>query len=235
MKKLITLSLTSAILLSSNVKADGFLENTEPYIGNEYIHTWMGGKGYWADLVENKFDNVGVFLGIKITDHWGLELGHNQSTKKNNQRTYVASANIFNETIPAQGLMTAGTSVKLFNTYLDLIGYWEMAQDWTFLASVGFSWTKAKINEDGVTTNAAVDAAGLNAPTDIRGVKADAKIVPQVGFGTEYKYNNWRFRGRLLWKNTNRLRLTDTRPNVSNIYYKDSLGLSFGVAYYFFE
>lgn len=230
MKKLITLGVGGALLFSGIAMADGIFGDTDPYIGLEYKHQWMNGKNDWKDFVADKFHNGGVFFGIKFHENWGLELGHNQSTKRSAENTYSANQSIFVDRTVSAGDV-AKTKVRIKNTYLDLNGFWAMSDNWDFLGTLGIGFTKAKIQDNGST-----GTQGANTfLTEIRNANAKTKAIARVGIGAEYKCNHWKFRGKLLWENTNRLRVKDVLDTTPTKYYKDSIGVGLGVSYYFFD
>ncbi len=224
MKKLITSSVAGVLLLSGSAMADSIFGDTTPYLGLEYKHMWMQGKGDWGEIVPDKFHNYGFIFGLRCYDSMGIEIGYNQSTKKAGAKYYA------NAITNSLGSISSGTElktkVKMQNIYVDYNGYIEMSNKWDFVAIVGLGWAKAKISNDGSHPG----GVGTAVET-VQNAKTRARIVPRAGVGFEYIGPKWKMRAKVLWENTNRLHLKNVDKSIKN-YYKDSIGFGVSVVYY---
>lgn len=224
MKNLIALGVGGALLFSQSAMANDTWEDINPYIGVEYKYQSMKGKGDWGGVVPSKHHNGGIFFGSQFHENGSIEIGYNQSFQKDAEYTFDVVGNLLGYENVTAGT-TLKTKVKTKSTYLDLIGFAQLNDCFDMLASFGLGWTEAKFSDYGSFLS--------NEPVAVQIITASssAKIVPRLGLGLVYKHDHWKIRGKLMWENTNKLRLKDMDGVVPRDYYKDSVSVALGVSY----
>ena len=116
MKNLKTALLCAAAvtIMSAPAKAeDNFY--FKPYVGAEYQHTVVDYASVdgisFDDVYEDNFNGGGIYLGARIHDHLGVEVGYNRTTSEDVDNVLGTGVN---------------TSLKLQSFTFDLMGYYPV-------------------------------------------------------------------------------------------------------------
>lgn len=212
MKKIINLIAGVCVLTAGSAFAN------PNYVGLEYKYSTLKAKDDWKKVAPKNKHNLGVVLGKKFHENFGLEVGYSQSNKKT-KNTAVTAADTFFGTNFA-GATTLKEKVRMKSWQLDANGYYPMSDCLDWVASVGFAATKAKVSLSDTSNN-----------VNVASVKGKTKFIPRLGVGAEYGENNWGVRGKVMWENTSRLRyklgtIKNDFPNTKDKGWKDSVGVT---------
>lgn len=181
MKNLKTALLCAAAvtIMSAPAKAeDNFY--FKPYVGAEYQHTIVDYASVdgisFDDVYEDNFNGGSIYLGARIHDHLGIEVGYNRTTSEDVDNVLGTGVN---------------TSLKLQSFTFDLMGYYPVdeAQKLELIGSVGLARTKAE---------AEIDATAIGF-TSARDDTTETKL--RLGAGAQYEFaEDWNMRGMLRWQ-----------------------------------
>jgi len=138
-KKLASIALSGALLVSG--ASFGLDCDPKFYVGGEAQYNKLKGGKYFQDTVTGKSllrkktsPGAGLFLGTRVTENFGAEMGFSALKKSHN----VDKNN-----------KDLSTDVKMNNPYVDAIGYLPVSNDVELLASVGVGRLSTKVeNKD---------------------------------------------------------------------------------------
>ncbi|NKC11573.1 MAG: outer membrane beta-barrel protein [Gammaproteobacteria bacterium] len=181
MKRLKTALLCAAAvtLMSAPAKAESDFY-FKPYVGAEYQHTvidYATLEGIdFDDVFENNFNGGAIYLGARIHDHLGVEVGYNRTTEEDVNNVLGTGAN---------------TSLKLQSFTLDLLGYYPVdeAEKLELIGAVGLARTEAE---------AEIDATSIGF-SSARGDETEIKL--RLGAGAQYEFvQDWNLRVMVRWQ-----------------------------------
>lgn len=152
----------------------------KPYLGLEYQHTVVDYASIsginFDDVYEDSFDGGAVYLGARIHEFMGLELGYSNTSKSENDNVLETGTK---------------TSLELESFTLDLLGHYPVDEEkkLELIGSIGLAHTKAK---------AEIDATALGL-TSARDEETETQI--RFGIGAQYEFaQDWNMRGMVRWQ-----------------------------------
>ncbi len=176
--KLAAMALSGTILLSG--AAFGLDMDPSFYIGGEAAYNklknnnsrdFQDSTGRNSFLRKKSSPSLGLNLGSRITENFGLELGY--TALKQSKNSYTVDAR------------NSGTfNVKMRNPYIDALGYIPVANDIDMIASIGLGRLSTKIDSK-INVNGAVVAL-----TDVQKNAAKTKTGLRLGLGAQYKFDS---------------------------------------------
>lgn len=136
--KLATIALSGAMLVSGTSFAMDF--DPKFYVGAEGQYNKLKGGKYFEDtrtgkslLRKKTSPGAGLFLGARVTENFGAELGYSFLKRSHN--------------VDVGGVKGDNTDVKMRNSYLDAIGYLPVSNEVELLGSVGVGRLSTKVTE----------------------------------------------------------------------------------------
>jgi hypothetical protein len=208
-KLLLTASLCWAMCSAALAKDFSDCLFFHPYVGGEYQYIHIAGSGDYHHLLPASYQSAALFAGAKIHKNIGFEIGSYRSIKTSQADFTFYSFN----NVPDIGPTTTMTrqTFKGFSVDLDL--YYALDPKFNVYALVGLmtmhpTLSVVATNGAGNLTNALPLITGQN------------KTVPRLGMGVEYCEQHWGIRSRVIWVNTQKMRV-----NLNNAQkYYPSLG-----------
>ncbi len=221
-----SLVVAGAMAVAGSVSAD-VIADLNPYVGVEYQQGWMKPKNLYLarDIAPKAFQGFDLYVGTKIQDNFGVELGYDWSRNQKKSWTNSNLPKLVNTSVVGK------TKAKRSAVHLDLVGFMPVADCTELFASVGVGSVKAKAN----VTVADKDAKGVAlTPAQLADAKAatsvtfKAKTVLRLGAGVNYMVTDMvGLRAKLGWENTSRLR-AKFADGTSSKAFKDAVTASAG-------
>lgn len=217
----------SVMLLLANTLYAYAVEDLNPYIGVDYDEFWMRGQGDWKRVLPRVYPGAVVYLGTKVTDCWGLELGYDGSVRAEKKWALASNTSFFSGTIGPRGL-SGSTKLSRVSGHLDLIGFLPITDCFDFFASVGYGLMRTQIR---MTFSETVGATAQSSA--LASVAGRARSVIRLGLGTSYMVTELvGIRARFRWESSSTLRVRGNQA-FSNLgfqpkAFKDATVLSVG-------
>lgn len=133
MKKLtkVLLAASTALAATSSV---AFVDTVSPIVGVDYHHVWMKDANQYSGYLPKSYPGATAYLGARICECLGIELGQDWSTKKTKSGTDSTRVN-FKEQVQRRA------------THLDLIGYLPIADCIELMGGLGVGYVYPKFHE----------------------------------------------------------------------------------------
>lgn len=227
MKRFIKLALPIVALAAGSV-AQALDISPAPYAGvDAQIRTMKFAKG-GPDLLFAKNALQGnVFVGAKLNEYFGVELGYEQtkSKKRDSDASYNNGDVVFNELTEAGDYIKSTNKHQIKGFSVSILGYLPLVENQTTLyAGVGLARLKMKATFQPTGSHDEDPYNAANREQEKRSYKA-TKIVPKLTAGVEHMLTKeWGIRGNATWENTARFK--KIKPSTRAIHGADASSLS---------
>lgn len=218
----------SLMLLLANTVCAYAVEDINPYIGVDYDQFWMRGQGDWKRVLPRVYPGAVVYLGTKVTDCWGLELGFDGSVRAEKKWALAPNSAFFGSTVGPRGL-SGTTKISRVSGHFDLIGFLPITDCFDFFASIGYGLMRTQMH---MTFSETVGASAQSSA--LASASARAGSVIRLGLGASYMVTELvGIRAKFRWESSSTLRIRGNqafsdlgfRPKA----FKDATALSAGV------
>lgn len=222
------------ILFAASSQAMAFgMDDVEPYVGIDFQNRHMDfHKNEGSQFFKKNSLQGDLFLGVKLHENFGVELGYEQSQrKKRNVSVNAGEANLGGTTFGANGTYQSQSKVQGF--HLDAVGFMpidSVAKDVTLFAKVGIAKLKAKLKRDLTSIN-----GNPTSSVDVFNQK-DSKYVLRLAAGAQYLITpNVGVRGSVGFEKTSNLQpyFLTTTGQKRTVKFKNSFIYGLGVFYKF--
>lgn len=222
------------LLFAASTQAVAFgMDDVEPYVGIDFQNRHMDfHKNDGSQFFKKNSLQGDLFLGVKLHENFGVELGYEQSQRKKRNTSFsVGDANLGGATFGQPATYASQTKIQGF--HLDAVGFMpidSVAKDVTLFAKVGIAKLKAKIKRE-------LTSVGGN-PTSITSLfnQKDNKFVLRLAAGAQYLITpNVGVRGSVGFEKTSNLKPYTVLDNgeTRTVKLKNSFIYGLGVFYKF--
>jgi len=219
--------------------SEGFFRDFNPdtlnvYVGADLQNRHMPYKsGEGSQFFKKDSLQGNLFLGLRLHENFGVELGYEQTQRKKREVTLLPGDQTLGGVVGiSQGFQTRA---KLAGFHLDLMGFLPLegyCKDLSLFAGIGVARLKAKLER----TNVAVGGVQFPPVTQSFDEK-NSKYVARLTAGAQYLLTeNLGVRGILNYENTSRIQPQSTSPDgtrVVKVKLKDSFSYGLGVFFKF--
>ncbi len=214
-----------------------YTESVVPFVGADFEYSIIKPNDDWRNLSSREFPGGNGFVGVRLSEYIGFELGYEFTGKKEKTHQFIAGETFFNFTSPLLVGTTVHSKMSFNGWHLDLLGFVPLDHCIDLLLSVGYSATRAKLQ---------FDVGALGNPIVINAfpsLSSRGRTFLRLGAGIQWMITDMTgVRALLRWKNTNRLNLRSTPAidflvanyGVSRTMYKDALTAAVGVFFRFY-
>ncbi len=198
----------------------------QPYLGLEYIYEHIKPAKPYREFLSANFQNGNFFIGTRINNKFGLEVGYYRDLKSSQQQNQTFS---FNDQ-QASGLTATLTQTSFKGFSIDFASYFSLDEHFYASLIAGFATMHPTMTFDAYNGTDLASAWVL--------IKGKNRTVPRLGFGLELLTKHWGLRSRVFWVYTQgmKLNVTDAQalfPAISGSPYGQAIQLSVGVFYRF--
>lgn len=205
-----SLVVVGAMLAAGSVVADMDMD-FKPFIGVDYLHAWMPGKGVLTntnvnakDAFRQTFPGATVYVGAKFTENFGIELGGNWSSTQSRTSSGATTAAV--GALPANTGFTYVNKTRRDSYHADLVGFLPI-DCWELFGSLGYGSVRLRISDQTLTATVAANQAALNARSPLP-LSTSRNGVLRLGVGASYMFTEiFGVRAKLGWEGTQNLRL----------------------------
>lgn len=226
MKKKLSLIAASAILATSTVaNAESMLSFT-PYVGADFQYRHMNYyPNYGHNLFKHNLMQRNFYVGAKIHEYFGVEVGH-QSSSSTTRTVTLGAGEIAAGAAPIQaGRRVVFNSTNRVNgLHANIIGFLPVSEEHKLklIALVGITSLRTNFEKNVVSIN----GTAMNVITKF----VNRKNLLRLGGGLEHMITErWGVRASLIWENTARLQMPAQNPTQTGLVKpKNSLIYGFG-------
>ena len=214
-----------------------YTDNVVPFVGADFEYSIIKPNDDWRNLSSREFPGGNGFVGVRLSDYIGFELGYEFTGKKEKTHQFIAGETFFNFTSPVLVGTSVSSKISFNGWHLDLLGFVPLDHCIDLLLSVGYSATRTKL-QFGVGT--------VGNPTLINiipSLHSRGRTFLRLGGGIQWMITDMTgVRALVRWKNTTRITLRNTPAidflvasyGVSRTMYKDALTAAVGVFFRFY-
>lgn len=136
------LLITVSLIVSSCTLAEEMIELV-PYLGVDFYEAWMKPKGFYKQIFPSSYPGASLYVGTKVSRHFGFELGYDWSTKRD-QTWRLANNQAFFK-YPVAGTVSGKTKIRRSGGHLDIMAFLPVYECLDLIASIGYGWVQSKI------------------------------------------------------------------------------------------
>ncbi len=186
------------------------------FAGVDYEWNFISKTGPWKHLLPSSQSGVNMFVGGRVLQYFGAELGYDALIKRSETRTYQAGSRIFDTIITPATAGAIRHRAGVFGWHIDLKGYFPLNEYCVLpsclggcldlVGTIGYGQAKPKVH---FLSDAPLF---INRPqVTLHGRR---QSVWRLGAGAELMFNNLvGIRGMLRWKNFSNFRVKN-HPDV---------------------
>lgn len=225
-----------SILLLSAASAEADPCNLKPYLGINAELRHMGyKKGFGTNLFKQDLPQANLYIGLKFSDWFGVELGYKQTDKKS--KTAANGEGIFElgRPIPIGATNVSENTVQIKAPYINLIGFLPVCDEYPLQLFGFFGVTRMSVKLKFQRTK--LDEEVLTASVREFLVRdfSHRRTIVQVGTGLQYGiFNCLSVRTQIGWENTAKFNnLTNKQNTGYRASLKNSIIYSIGIIWNF--
>jgi hypothetical protein len=166
---------------------DGF----QSYLGFDAQHIWVKGDSEWNNVFQSMHPGANIYLGVRLSNFIGLELGYSWTTRKTKNYGVAAGETAFGITNSAA--TTISTQVRLKNTHFDINAYFPMGKYMEVITSLGIGASRQGMIITSSTTsnlgNALVQVRGKTTPVGRLGLGLEGMVTDTTGIRAMWRYD----------------------------------------------
>ncbi len=224
--KVLTIFSLGVALSSANAK--DFTDSLffHPYAGGEYQYMHIAGAGDYHLFMPASYQSASLFVGAKFHPNFGIEIGSYRAIKTSQGEFLLFGFNNIADTGPST--VTARQKFKGFSVDLDL--YYALDPKFNIYALFGLMTMHPTLN---------ISANGTgNLTTALPTITGQNRTVPRLGMGVEYCEQHWGIRSRVIWVNTQKMRVNvanarKSYPSLGPNAYLQAIQVTAGLFYIF--
>jgi hypothetical protein len=214
-----------------------YTDNVMPFVGADFEYSIINPHNDWRNFFSRVFPGGNGFVGVRLSEYIGFELGYDFTGKKEKTHEFIAGETFFNFPSPVLVGTTVHSKISFNGWHLDLLGFVPLDHCIDLLLTVGYSATRAKLQ---------FDVGTVGNPTllsIIPTLNARGRTFLRLGGGIQWMVTDMTgVRALVRWKNTNRINFRNTpgidflvaNYGVSRTLYKDAVTVAVGVFFRFF-
>ena len=200
MKPIKNLIVAGALIAIGNVHAH--INEIIPYVGADYIQTFMKGRSDWSNIVPKSYPGASFYIGTRFHDYFSVELGYDCSKNQKKEWGLLGGSTFFNSSIETQPVLAGVTKLSRTAAHIDAVGFLPIADCFELLGSVGIGWVqpKIKIGDINVPVGSTLNSSALAT------VSGKGRGTLRVGAGGSYMLTDLvGLRAKVNWETTRTL------------------------------